>query len=60
MVISNSIIPSTIISWCLFYYKEGLSLLLHLFNLTICLCQYGTMDSNFSQWLYSIIIIVLL
>lgn len=29
MVISNSIISSTFISWSLFHYKEGLSPLLH-------------------------------
>lgn len=54
MVISNSIMSSTFISWSLLYYKEGLSPLLHWFNWIIYCRQYGFMDSNFSQWSDSI------
>lgn len=54
MVISNSIISSTFISWSLFHYKEGLSPLLHWFNWIIYCRQHGFMDSNFSQWSDSI------
>lgn len=56
IVISNSVIPSMFVSWCLFYYK-GLLFPFFFFNITIYLSVSQTTD--LSKWLYSTNISVL-
>lgn len=52
MVISNSVIPSTFVSWCLYYYK-GLSFLLPFIEYSHLFVSMGSQTTDLSKWLYS-------